>query len=159
MPALSKRGNGVVSMSKCPTIRIDSNKIRLLIALKQVTQKEAAEKMGVKFASLINGLSRGACDVSNAKKIASYLCLDLSDIAHLETVNKRSSKLCVNTQKICLWMAEQELNQGEAANAAGISRQTLNYTLLRGFCSAKVIGKLAKAMGIDTEEILKKDDE
>lgn len=145
-------------MSKYPTIRIDSEKIRLLIALKQVTQKEAAEKMGMKDSGLCNLLSRGACTVSNAKKIASYLCLDLTDIAYLETVNKRSSCIEVNTQRLNLWMAKQELNQWEAAEAAGISRQTFNYTLIRGFCSAKVAGKLANAMGVDLEEILKKDD-
>ena len=51
------------------------------------------------------------------------------------------------------------LTQGDLAEAAGLSRVTVSMAINHGKCSIKTLVKIADALGIDPEEILKKDDE
>lgn len=63
----------------------------------------------------------------------------------------------IDSIKIKLIMAEQEINQTDLAARCGISRQNVSITLSRGTCSPVKAGKLAKALGVPVREIIKED--
>lgn len=63
----------------------------------------------------------------------------------------------INSIKIKLFMAEQEINQTILAARAGVSRQNISTILTRGTCSIANAGKLAKALGVDVSEIVKEE--
>lgn len=63
----------------------------------------------------------------------------------------------INSIKIKLLMAEQEINQSILAERCGISRQNISTMLARGTCSIAKVGKLAKALGVDALEIIKEE--
>lgn len=63
----------------------------------------------------------------------------------------------IDSIKIKLMMAEQELRQIELAEKVGMSRQNLSTILTRGTCSAVNAGRIAKALGVDVREIVKED--
>ena len=63
----------------------------------------------------------------------------------------------INSIKIKLLMAEQEINQSVLAERCGISRQNISATLARGTCSGAKVGKIAKALGVDVLEIIKEE--
>lgn len=50
------------------------------------------------------------------------------------------------------------LTQGDLAEAAGLSRATVCHAIKHGVVSMKTLVKMAAALGVDPEEILKKDD-
>ena len=55
----------------------------------------------------------------------------------------------IDSFKIKLLMAEQEINQSILAERCGISRQNISAMLGRGTCSIAKVGKIAKALGVD----------
>lgn len=61
----------------------------------------------------------------------------------------------IDSIKIKLLMAEQEMNQSQLAERCGISRQNISQMLGRGTCSVAKLGKLAKALGVEPREIIK----
>lgn len=61
----------------------------------------------------------------------------------------------IDSFKIKLLMAEQEINQSILEERCGISRQSISATLGRGTCSYTNVGKIAKALGVDIREIVK----
>lgn len=63
----------------------------------------------------------------------------------------------IDSIKIKLLMAEQELKQSELAEKVGMSRQNLSTILTRGTCSTVNAGRIAKALGVDVREIVKED--
>lgn len=63
----------------------------------------------------------------------------------------------IDSIKIKLMMAEQEINQAVLADRCGVSRQNISATLARGTCSITKVGKLAKALGISVAEIVKEE--
>lgn len=63
----------------------------------------------------------------------------------------------IDSFKIKLLMAEQEINQTVLAERIGIARQNLNVMLKRGSCSVVTVGRLAKALGVPVREIIKED--
>ena len=63
----------------------------------------------------------------------------------------------IDSIKIKLMMAEQELRQSELAEKVGMSRQNLSTILTRGTCSTVNAGRIAKALGVDVREIVKED--
>ena len=63
----------------------------------------------------------------------------------------------IDSIKIKLLMAEQEINQSGLAERCGISRQNISAMLARGTCSIAKVGKLAKALGVSVAEIVKED--
>lgn len=63
----------------------------------------------------------------------------------------------LNVQKIKLILAEQELNQSDLAKKCGIKKQQINNVLLRGSCTLKTMGKIAKALGVPVQEIVKEE--
>ena len=63
----------------------------------------------------------------------------------------------IDSIKIKLLMAEQEINQTVLAERCGLARQNISITLARGTCSIAKVGKLAKALGVDPREIIKED--
>ena len=64
----------------------------------------------------------------------------------------------VNTRKIKKNMGTQLRTQEQLAQAAGVSRATVNCTLLKGSCSIQTVGKIAKALGVDPVEIIEMED-
>lgn len=64
----------------------------------------------------------------------------------------------IDTMKINLFLASQDLTKTEFATRSGVSRQSITAILGRGSCEPKTAGKLAKALGIDVQEIIKKED-
>ena len=63
----------------------------------------------------------------------------------------------IDSIKIKLILAEQEMTRTELAERCGISRQNVSTILTRGTCEPKTAGKLAKGLGIPVAEIAKED--
>lgn len=63
----------------------------------------------------------------------------------------------IDTIKVKLILAEQEMTRTELAERCGISRQNVSTILTRGTCEPKTAGKLAKGLGIPVAEIVKED--
>lgn len=63
----------------------------------------------------------------------------------------------IDSIKIKLLMAEQEINQNELAEKCGISRQNISLTLSRGTCHPVKTTKLANALGVSVQEIIKEE--
>lgn len=63
----------------------------------------------------------------------------------------------IDSIKIKLLMADQEIKQSDLAERCGISRQNISTMLARGTCSIAKVGKLAKALGVETREIIKEE--
>lgn len=61
----------------------------------------------------------------------------------------------LNTMKIKLLLAEQEMNQIDLAKKCGMTRQQISEILSRKSCSLKILGKIAKAVGASVDEIVK----
>lgn len=64
----------------------------------------------------------------------------------------------LNTTKIKLLLAEQEMNQVDLATKCGITRQQISDVLSRKTCSLKTLGKIAKAIGVTVSEIVKEEE-
>lgn len=63
----------------------------------------------------------------------------------------------IDSIKIKLLMAEQEINQTELAERCGIARQNISQMLARGTCSIAKVSKIAKALGVDARDIIKEE--
>lgn len=61
----------------------------------------------------------------------------------------------IDSIKIKLILAEQEMTKTDLAERAGISRQSIRNILARGTCEPKTAGKLAKGLGVPVTEITK----
>lgn len=61
----------------------------------------------------------------------------------------------LNTWKIKLLLAEKEMNQVDLATKCGLTRQQISEILNRKSCSLKTLGRIAKAVGVSVEEIVK----
>ena len=55
-------------------------------------------------------------------------------------------------------MGAKLMNQEQLAQAAGVSRATVNASLLKGSCSTQTTGKIAKALGVDPAELIEMED-
>lgn len=64
----------------------------------------------------------------------------------------------INTLRIKQHMYANLMTQQQLAKAAGVSRATINCTLLKGSCSIQTAGKIAKAMGVRPSEIIEVED-
>lgn len=64
----------------------------------------------------------------------------------------------INTRRIKQHMCANLMTQLQLAQAAGVSRATVNCTLLKGSCSIQTVGKIAKALGVDPVEIIEMED-
>ena len=62
--------------------------------------------------------------------------------------------MTICTRKIDLLMRAQLMTQQKLADLAGVSRTTINATLLKGSCSTGTAGKIAKALGVDPADII-----
>ena len=63
----------------------------------------------------------------------------------------------IDSFKIKLLMAEQEINQSVLAERCGIARQNSSAMLGRGTCSIAKVGRLANALHVDIREIVKEE--
>ena len=63
----------------------------------------------------------------------------------------------LNTTKIKLLLAEQEMNQADLAIKCGLTRQQISEVLCRKTCSLKTLGRIAKAIGIPVSDIVTED--
>ena len=63
----------------------------------------------------------------------------------------------IDSFKIKLILAEQGITQSILAERCGISRQNVSAMLGRGTCSIATVGKLAKGLGVDVQEISKEE--
>ena len=64
----------------------------------------------------------------------------------------------LDVPKIKLILAEREMNQSDLAKKCGVNRQQINNILSRGSCTLKTMGKIAKALVVPVQEIVKEDD-
>lgn len=64
----------------------------------------------------------------------------------------------INTRRIKQHMCANLMTQIQLAEVAGVSRATVNCTLLKGSCSIQTAGKIAKALGVDPAEIIETED-
>lgn len=60
----------------------------------------------------------------------------------------------ISKRKILSMMGAKLMNQEQLAQAAGVSRATVNASLLKGSCSTQTAGKIAKALGVDPAELI-----
>lgn len=63
----------------------------------------------------------------------------------------------LDVPKIKLILAEREMNQSDMAKKCGVNRQQINNILSRGSCTLKTMGKIAKALGVPVQEIVKEE--
>ena len=61
----------------------------------------------------------------------------------------------LNTHKIVLVLAEQQMTHSALAEKCGMSRQSISTILTRGTCSTVTAGKLAKGLQLGLTEIIK----
>lgn len=59
--------------------------------------------------------------------------------------------------QIELQMVEQELTQKRLAELCSVSAQNISAIIRRGTCMPKTAGKLAKALGVPVEKIVRKE--
>lgn len=64
----------------------------------------------------------------------------------------------ISTRRIKVLMGANLLTQKGLAEAAGVSRMTVNSALLKGSCSTKTAGKIAKALNVPPVEIIDNED-
>lgn len=64
----------------------------------------------------------------------------------------------ISKRKILSMMGAKLMNQEQLAQAAGVSRATVNASLLKGSCSTQTTGKIAKALGVDPAELIEMED-
>lgn len=60
----------------------------------------------------------------------------------------------LNILAIKTLMATKEMTQSDLARLSSLSSQSVSYIMARGSCSIRSAGKLAKALGVNVEEIL-----
>ena len=63
----------------------------------------------------------------------------------------------LNAWKIKTLLAEREMNQSDLAVKIGVNRQQVNDLLSRETCTLKTLGRIAKALGVSVEEIVKEE--
>ena len=63
----------------------------------------------------------------------------------------------LNTWKIKMLLAEREMSQSDLAIKIGVNRQQVNDLLSRETCMLKTLGRIAKALGVSVEEIVKEE--
>lgn len=63
----------------------------------------------------------------------------------------------INTNRVILILAQQELTKTALAERCGLSRQNLSTILGRGTCEPVTAGKLAKGLGVPVSEIVKEE--
>lgn len=63
----------------------------------------------------------------------------------------------LDVPKIKLILAEREMNQSDLAKKCGVNRQQINNILSRESCTLKTMGKIAKALGVPVQEIVKEE--
>ena len=64
----------------------------------------------------------------------------------------------ISKRKILSMMGAKLMNQEQLAQAAGVSRATVNASLLKGSCSTQTTGKIPKALGVDPAELIEMED-
>lgn len=65
----------------------------------------------------------------------------------------------ISTTKIKRMMGAHLMTQEGLAKAAGVSRTTINGTLLKGSCSTATAGKIARALGVDPADIIEQEEQ
>lgn len=60
----------------------------------------------------------------------------------------------IDKKTVMLKMATLQINQSQLAERAGISRQTLSAVMNGRSCRPELLGKIAKALGVDVAEII-----
>lgn len=63
----------------------------------------------------------------------------------------------IDTNKVTLILAEQEMTKKVLAEKSGICRQNISIILGRGTCTPATAGKIAKALDIPIAEIIKEE--
>lgn len=61
----------------------------------------------------------------------------------------------IDTNKVQLLLAEQEMSKTDFAAKSGICRPNISIILGRGTCTPVTASKLAKALGVPVAEIVK----
>lgn len=70
---------------------------------------------------------------------------------------ERKFKMRLDAFQIELQMAEQELTQKRLAELCNVSARNVSIIMRRGTCEPKTAGKLAKALGVPVEKIIRKE--
>ena len=65
----------------------------------------------------------------------------------------------IDTTKVLLLLAEQGITKTVLAERSGICRQNISMILGRGTCTPASVGKLAKGLGVEPMDIIKKEED
>ena len=63
-------------------------------------------------------------------------------------------RIRIDRIKLVTELAKRDMTQKQLAELAGVSRATINYVRAGKSCSDKVGQKIAKALGVTTEELI-----
>ena len=63
----------------------------------------------------------------------------------------------INPKTINRMMGAHLMTQEGLAHAAGVSRTTINSTLLKGSCSVQTVVKIARAFDVDPAELIEQE--
>lgn len=62
--------------------------------------------------------------------------------------------MMVNSKKLMVSMAKREMRAADVANEAGLSRRTLSSVMQTGVCRTDTLGKIARALGVEPEQLM-----
>lgn len=60
----------------------------------------------------------------------------------------------INTRSINLLLARQSITKSELAKRSGLTKQATCQLIKRGTCEPRTAGKIARALGVDVEELI-----
>ena len=63
----------------------------------------------------------------------------------------------ISTRKIEIIQAQKNITNAAIAELSGISRQNYSTVKLRGTCRPTTAGKIARALGVEVEELLEEE--
>ena len=62
--------------------------------------------------------------------------------------------MVINSQKLMIAMAKQEMRAADVADEAGLSRRTLSVVMTTGSCRTDTLGKIAHALGVEPKDLV-----
>lgn len=63
----------------------------------------------------------------------------------------------INAHSVRIMLARREMTSAELASKAGLCKQAISTIMTRGTCEPKTLGKIARALEVDVEDLIAKE--
>lgn len=138
--------------------RIDSDKIRQLLARKKITRQAAAEHIVISAAAITAALKKGRMTDYMLEGIASLLEVDPSELCAADDAQPKRDgprrMIAIDTDRLRARLREQQITQAELARRCGVALSTVQRMLQLGACSNWMLGIVCAAAGLTREELI-----